>query len=386
MEMKKIIYASDAVLPSLRANAVHIMRMCDAFAENGVDVTLYCNDGGDVEKMYEVYGVRNHFHIVAPSQKKVTGRIQNYIKWILCAWRNSKSIRKNYKNAFVYGRSLFLIFFLGNKYPFSYEVHAVPNNRIVAMIERRLLGSKKLVSLVAISNPLKDYYSKLMPKELDGKIKVLHDGADIVDTGTVQKAVIDNSGSRYPNVNIGYVGSLYPGKCMEVLLPIAKAMADVKLHIVGGDEEWVKHWQTEADKKGINNLVFYGKVTPAEVASYYEALDICVMSYSQKVYVGKDTKHEIGQWISPLKLFEAMAHKKAIVVTDLPSIREVINDGEDAILIDASDINGWVMAIKSLAENDEMRCQLGENAQKKLENDFSWVKRTQKIISDFESL
>lgn len=383
MGVHKIIYASNADLPSIRANAVHIMRMCDAFAENGADITLYCDEKGDVEKMYEIYGVRNHFPINAPVKKRIGRKLKGFASSLLCSWKNARCIKKEKGDVYVYGRSLLTIFFLGNRFPFSYEVHAVESNRLLAMVERCVLRRKKLISLVGISNPLKAYYEELLPEYLKGKVEVLHDGADMVDSYSIKKADIDNSDSRYPDVNIGYIGSLYPGKCMEVLLPIAKAMPVVKFHIVGGDVEWVNHWKDDADKQGIKNLEFYGKVSPADVASYYESLDICLMPYSNKIFVDKNRKLEIGQWISPLKLFEAMAHGKAIVVTDLPSIREVMVDGEDAYLLNAADIEGWVKTIEKLVLDNNLRKKLEYNGKRKLENEFSWKVRTQRIIDRY---
>ncbi len=384
MNAPKIIYASNAYLPSMRANAVHVMRMCDAFADSSLDITLYCDDKGDLEKMYEIYGVRHRFQIVAPKQKRFIGTRKGFLYSLRCGWKNACSISKEKGNICVYGRSLPIIFFLGSRFPFFYEVHATPTNFLFAWMERRVLKRRHLVMLVTISNPLKDYYEDMMPKYLKGKIVVLHDGADTVSC-TVKKATIDNKGSRYSNVNIGYVGSLYPGKCMELLLPIAKAMPDVKLHIVGGDDYWVNYWKREATVQKISNLLFYGKVSPVEVSDYYEALDICLMPYSNKIYVDKDRKLEIGQWISPLKLFEAMAHGKAIVVTGLPSIREVMDDGEDALLLDATDTAQWVWAIEKLATSEELRQKLASNSRKKLEQNYSWTMRTKQILSIIES-
>lgn len=379
--MIKIIYVSNANLPSLRANAVHVMRMCDAFAENGVDISLYCDEKGDLANTYELYGVKHCFSIISPQKNSILIKKRSgFVNSLVCSWKNANTIKRGAKETFVYGRSLPILFFLNNRFSFSYEVHAIPTNRITKWMERCVLKNSKLVSLVAISQPLKEYYEKAFPEELKGKTIVLHDGADMVDKTTAKKAVIDNAKSRFPDVAIGYVGSLYPGKCMEVLLPVAKAMPGVLFHIVGGDKEWVKHWQDEANKNEVKNLVFYGKIAPAKVSEYYEALDICLMPYSSKIYVDKDKKLEIGQWISPLKLFEAMAHEKAIVVTDLPSIREVMNDGKDALLLNAHETDKWVEAIEKLAESLELRKQLSSNARKKLEEEYSWVVRTQKII------
>src|SRR3546814_10326815 len=60
----KIAYLSNSEIPSRAANSVHVMKMCQAFAQNGHRVTLYARKGqahdGDV---YRTYGVSNSFEI-----------------------------------------------------------------------------------------------------------------------------------------------------------------------------------------------------------------------------------------------------------------------------------------------------------------------------------
>ena len=62
--MKKLIYFSTSVVPSRYANSVHVMKMCEALAQNGQDVTLLCiknkNENVDV---FAHYGVEKIFGI-----------------------------------------------------------------------------------------------------------------------------------------------------------------------------------------------------------------------------------------------------------------------------------------------------------------------------------
>ena len=49
---------------------------------------------------------------------------------------------------------------------------------------------------------------------------------------------------------------------------------------------------------------------------------------------------------SPLKLFEYMAAGRAIVASDLPSIREVLRDDEHALLVEPGDADALAAAIR----------------------------------------
>ncbi|MEI5033300.1 hypothetical protein RB201_11765 [Streptomyces sp. S1A(2023)] len=56
----RIAYLHGGGMPSPFANGVHVMRMCDAFAAAGHEVTLYSMPGSD-EDPYTYYGVRHRF-------------------------------------------------------------------------------------------------------------------------------------------------------------------------------------------------------------------------------------------------------------------------------------------------------------------------------------
>ena len=53
--------------------------------------------------------------------------------------------------------------------------------------------------------------------------------------------------------------------------------------------------------------------------------------------------------MSPLKIFEYMSHKKPIVASDLPVIREVLNKS-NSILVKSDDIKLWINSIEKLKD------------------------------------
>ena len=58
--------------------------------------------------------------------------------------------------------------------------------------------------------------------------------------------------------------------------------------------------------------------------------DILIAPYAAQVsHAGGG---DIGRWMSPLKLFEYMAAERPVVTADLPVLREVVRDGETALL------------------------------------------------------
>lgn len=68
----KITYISSSTIPSRTANSIHVMKMCQAFAKNGHEVTLLAPDNHkeyepSVECVYDYYGVDQCFEIIKKS-------------------------------------------------------------------------------------------------------------------------------------------------------------------------------------------------------------------------------------------------------------------------------------------------------------------------------
>ena len=67
--MIKIVYLSDARIPSEMANSVSIINLCNAFNELGAEIHLvkpwrYKNRKINPDDIYKIYGINNKFNIV----------------------------------------------------------------------------------------------------------------------------------------------------------------------------------------------------------------------------------------------------------------------------------------------------------------------------------
>lgn len=87
-------------------------------------------------------------------------------------------------------------------------------------------------------------------------------------------------------------------------------------------------------------------------------------------------------YASPLKLFEYMACGRAIVAPNQPNLREVLDDGETALLFDPDEPGAVWRAIKRLADQPELRERLGRAALKTLkERDYTWQGNAARITA-----
>lgn len=78
-------------------------------------------------------------------------------------------------------------------------------------------------------------------------------------------------------------------------------------------------------------------------------------------------------------MFEYMAHKKPIIASNLPVLKEVLNPS-NSILVDPENPEEWVEAIVRLSDK-KLRCSLGKNAYGEFIKKYSWNIRAKNLTS-----
>ena len=367
----RIDYLSASEIPSRTANSVHVMKMCSAFGTLGHQVVLYARSGHpEKNDPYALYGVQGTFPIIRfPWPKlRVVGPLIYMCRVLFHLLRSPRP-------DLFYSRYVYLIFlasFLG--IPCIYEAHVFPAKSGARLVENRLFRRRTFHRLVVISQALKKDYLKAYPALDEMKVVVAHDGADIPDKtfdGQMEKPMDDTAG-----FHVGYVGQLYPGKGMEIISQLAPRFPEVTFHVVGGRDEDLDFW-----KKRVRfpNLIFHGYVNPGDIGKFYQRFDIMLVPLLNKVTLERG-RGEISRWTSPLKVFEAMAYGKAMVTSDLPVLREVLQDGVTALMVPPGDIDAWSVALKNLIRDRTLMLKLGSAARNLLEAEYTWNRRAKHVL------
>lgn len=87
-------------------------------------------------------------------------------------------------------------------------------------------------------------------------------------------------------------------------------------------------------------------------------------------------------YASPLKVFEYMAAGRAIVAPDQPNLREVLDDGETALLFDPADPGAMWQAVLRLVEDPALRRRLGAAARAEvLARDLTWAGNARRVVA-----
>jgi glycosyltransferase involved in cell wall biosynthesis len=85
--------------------------------------------------------------------------------------------------------------------------------------------------------------------------------------------------------------------------------------------------------------------------------------------------------MSPMKIFEYMAAGKPMLVSDMPVLREVLCDRENALLVPCADIDSWVAAIDTMAD-PRIRARIGECARRDFLQKHTWKRRAEHVLKD----
>jgi glycosyltransferase involved in cell wall biosynthesis len=87
------------------------------------------------------------------------------------------------------------------------------------------------------------------------------------------------------------------------------------------------------------------------------------------------------EYASPLKVFEYMAAGRAIVAPDQANIREVLTQGQTALLFDPAQPGAMWQAVARLAGDAALRERLGKAAAAEIvRRDYTWLSNARRVI------
>jgi GT2 family glycosyltransferase len=185
-------------------------------------------------------------------------------------------------------------------------------------------------------------------------------------------------GRQPRNQKIIYVGQLYPWKGTGTLVEAMQYLPIGELYLIGGSEERIQDLKEKAARLGVQGRVFFlGQMPPREVKRHLADSAVAVLPLTQDLISASFT--------SPLKLFEYMAARIPIVASDLPSTREVLASGVNALLVQPNDPRALGEGIRRLLEDRSLAEGLGQKAYEDVQ-EFTWERRAQKISHFIQSL
>ena len=337
----KIAHLSDSQIPSQSANSIQVMKMCEAFVKLGHEVCLFAKKGETkLKDEFKYYGLVYRFRIIS-----YRGISRQKLNRLIGGLLMARALSIKFKADLIYAReTVALVASARFGIPMIFEAHELPEGRLMQALQHWLFGRHNFLRLVVITKSLGESYLKLFPWLNEKRILVAHSGTDVPEKIPLED-IINDHGKSSRRLQIGYIGQLYHGKGMEIVIPLGEKFPNYEFWIVGGPEEKKKHWS----RKTINlkNIHFIGYLSPKYTSLFREKMDVLLAPTQYEMEIAGGARIS-AIWTSPLKLFEYMASAKPIISSDLPSIREVLDDGVNALLASPNDIEQWSKALKRL--------------------------------------
>jgi glycosyltransferase involved in cell wall biosynthesis len=367
----KVVYISSSVFPSSQANNVHVTSICNSIFEAGNELILiaYYLEGHDLNsissKIYSDYGLNSGIEIVLLIRRESIAssyfsglEISKLIKLI----GPDIIVGRNFTGTF-FSREYCKNIFLELHQPINFGIG------LQFFLLKKLLKHKNFNRLIVISNPLKQIF--ISSGVSKNKIIVLPDGASVPEKEVSIDSIISSS-----RLNIGYFGSLYPGRGVELIFELARLLPEMDFYIYGGSLDQLRLLNTA--NCDLDNLNFLGHIPFAQVKREMQRMHILLAPYQRQVGLASGSM-TTENWMSPLKIFEYMSVERAIICSDIPVLHEVLTNGVNCFLRFPEDIYGWKQTLKELDLNRSELSRIAKQGRLDLIGKYSWENRWQQI-------
>lgn len=389
----QIVLAANARMPSVRAQSVQIASAAVGFEKAGARTTIVHARRRDTPDMPagEVFqrsiagstpGAGLPGLVAAPCVDWID-RVPRSLQFLPARAQEmsfgrsaAKIIRARFQDALVVARDVEVAHALrarGRR--LAWEVHRVPGGRWRRRLARRTLASGVLP--IAISGGVADDLARHFALEREG-IPVLHDAVDpaFARSMPARAEARDRLGLDAGRPVVLYAGGLMEWKGVDTLVDAARgdALGEAQVLIVGGMDKDVERLRRLA--QGEPAVRVDGFRPAPEIPTYLAAADIAVVPNRRAPRIS-------SHYTSPLKVFEAMAAGLPLVVSDLPSLRDVLDD-ETAVFVEPENPAALGRALIELLIDPDRRERLAAAALARV-SDNTWEARAERILQLFRS-
>jgi len=366
----KILYLSLSYVPSRRASSIQVMRTCSAYAQRGHDITLvakrYDEPAARGGSIHEFYGVAPTFRIdLAPRPPYRGGGV------VYAAAIGRRVLSASGRVDLVYCRDLVgaaIAARLGM--PVVLESHGVPETTWQRRLWRHAVRARSFVGLVVVSNALHRELERLQLLPSNGRVVIARNATEPFSGSEPRPTT-----SSPPR--IGYIGNLYENRGLEIIVELARRVPHCQFELVGGSEHDLTRWRA---LRLPPNVILRGFQPPSKLHEIYRSLDVLLMPYPRDGIRGPTGGADSSKWCSPIKMFEYMASGVPLVASDLPVLQEVLTNGENALIVPATDVEAWRAAIERLLHDPVLRVALAGKALSDVRAQFTPEARASRVF------
>ena len=357
---------------------MQVMKACQALSQLGHEVQLFLprlkNQLNNTD-LTSLYGLNTKFPMEWLSSRSSLHRYD----FAYQAVRKARHITADICYVWFFQAGIFSLL---AHLPVIIELHGPPEGRFGPALFRlfqRIPGKKRFLPItLALANQLHERFNFDPSNQ-----QITQISPNAVDLGCYTNLPEPAAARQFlglpSTLTVGYTGHLYPGRGMTLLIELARCLPGINFLWVGGREQDVNSWRKHLVEENIGNITLTGFVENSQLPMFQAAADILLMPY-ERVITGSSGGNSTT-YASPMKMFEYMACKRAIISSDLPVIREVLNPS-NAVLCPAEDIEAWSEALGSLIYDADRRHTLAEQAWSDIQQ-YTWLERARKAVEGF---
>jgi len=386
-----ILYGASGNFPNNRAHSVQIAHTCHALASLGVEVTLCVRELSEpsLEAAMGFYGLDVPEALSAcalhdrssRTRHKRLRKLRAYLRWKrFCAELRGRDDTFLYSRGPGGAKRLCQARASGSRPLLIFEAHKLEYQDVLdrarhspadeAKVRRKTARMRNLEARVfrrmhgiacttrAASEDIIREFKPTCP------VRVIRNGADLHEPASAAR-----------DIDILYCGQLYAWKGVDTLVRAMPFVPDHRLTVVSGNkkEDVDRVRKLAADANVAGRIDFVGYVPPHQVPGYLARARVGVVPIVAGYSAAAD------RYTSPVKLFEYMVSGVAVVASDLPSVREVLEDGVTGKLVRPNSPEALADGIGSLLRDDSLTQQIAGRAREHVRQ-FTWESRAREII------
>ena len=372
-----IVYITSSKIPTEKAHGFQISKMCEEFSSAGVKVQLLLpiRHNNVKDDIFSFYGIKENFEIKKTlffdffRYEKFLGKLSFYLNSIL--FFVILIFVKIDKNTIVYSRNPEIVWLFGLRgYKTVFEAHRWPNKKI--WVNKFLV--KKVSKIIVITDGIKSIFLK---NGFDTKkIFLSRDAVDLekFDISITQEIARKKFNLPEEKKIICYTGKFttmgFDKGIKNILESLQKLDNNIIFLAIGGSTSEINFYdKISKDLHVEDRVLFIRHVDQKDLTIYQKACDVLLMPFPYSEHY--------AYYMSPLKMFEYMASHVPIVASDLPSIREVLNENMCCFCEPDDPVSLTNAIIKAL--NTNISYKISNNAYEEVKK-YTWHNRVKEIL------
>ena len=181
---------------------------------------------------------------------------------------------------------------------------------------------------------------------------------------------------------IGYIGSVVSYEGLDLLMEACRKLKEdigsiFKILIVGDGAYLPEVIKACDDNDMQQETIFTGRIPHDEVSTYYSIIDIAPFPRLSL---------PVTEMVSPLKPFEAMAMRKAVLCSDVDAMSEFIDWGKNGLTFTKNDSEDLKNKLKMLILDRKMREDIGKRARKWAIKNRDWGEISKTLSKEYKRI